>query len=72
MTEPLTKQFTNDTLEEELRTMLVDKNNECNALKGEVDALKRIVAEEQEGKYRAYVRFADLQQELKALQNQTK
>ena len=72
MTEPLTKQFTNDTLEEELRTMLVDKNNECNALKGEVNALKKIVAEEQEGKYRAYVRFADLQQELKALQNQTK
>jgi chromosome segregation ATPase len=72
MTDPITEKYTNNTLEEELRTMLVDKNNECNALKGEVDALKRIVAEEQEGKYRAYVRFADLQQELKALQNQTK
>jgi len=72
MTDPITEKYTNNTLEEELRTMLVDKNNECNALKGEVDALKKIVAEEQEGKYRAYVRFADLQQELKALQNQTK
>jgi chromosome segregation ATPase len=72
MTDPLTEKYTNNTLEEELRTMLVDKNNECNALKAEVTALKKSVAEEQEGKYRAYIKFADLQQELKALQDRTK
>lgn len=55
----------NDTLEEELRRMLVDKNNECQALKEEVKQLKMMVAEEQEGKYRAYVKFADLQKEMK-------
>ena len=55
MVDPITEKFTNNTLEEELRTMLVDKNNECNALKAEVDALKKSVAEEQEGKYRAYI-----------------
>ena len=55
----------NNTLEEELRTMLVDKNNECQALKEEIKQLKMMVAEEQEGKYRAYIKFADLQRELK-------
>ena len=52
--------------------MLVDKNNECNALKAEISTLRRSVAEEQEAKYRAYIKFADLQQELKALQDRTK
>ena len=55
----------NDTLEEQLRTMLVEKNNECNSLKHEIIALKKMVAEEQEGKYRAYIKFADLQRETK-------
>jgi hypothetical protein len=45
--------------------MLVDKNNECQALKEEIKQLKMMVAEEQEGKYRAYIKFADLQRELK-------
>ena len=57
----------NDTLEEQLRCMLVDKNNECQALKAENDALRNMVAEEQEAKYRAYVKFADLQKEFKNL-----
>ena len=72
MTDPITEKFTNNTLEEELRTMLVDKNNECNALKAEIETLRRSVAEEQEAKYRAYIKFADLQHELKALQDSTK
>lgn len=55
----------NDTLEEELRRMLVDKNNECNALKAKVKILESTVAEEQEAKYRAYIKFADLQKEFK-------
>lgn len=61
MTEYLKKQFTNDTLEEELRVMLVDKNNECNALRAKVKILEAIVAEEQEAKYRAYIKIADMQ-----------
>jgi|TARA_B110000483_G_scaffold63603_1_gene79236 hypothetical protein len=50
----------NDTLEEQLRHMLVDKNNECNALRQRVEILENTVAEEQEAKYRAYVQIADL------------
>ena len=68
MSEALKKQFTNDTLEEELRVMLVDKNNECNALRQRVSILEQTVAEEQEAKYRAYIRIADLQKEAKSNQ----
>jgi|TARA_R110000851_G_scaffold153928_1_gene296000 hypothetical protein len=68
MSEALKKQFTNDTLEEELRVMLVDKNNECNALRQRVSILEQTVAEEQEAKYRAYIRVADLQKEAKSTQ----
>ena len=53
----------NDTLEEELRLMLVEKNNECNQLKARV--LEETVAQEQEEKYRALVRAADLTHALK-------
>ena len=55
----------NDTLEEQLRCMLVDKNNECNGLKARVKILEQQVAEEQEQKYRAYIKFVDLQKEFK-------
>jgi hypothetical protein len=48
----------NNTLEEELRLMLVQKNNECNLYREEIKILKRSVAEEQEGKYRAYIKTA--------------
>jgi|TARA_B110000503_G_scaffold45254_2_gene74022 hypothetical protein len=54
----------NNTLEEQLRHMLVDKNNECQQLRAEIETLKKSVAEEQEGKYRAYIRFVDLQKEV--------
>ena len=54
----------NDTLEEELRVMLVEKNNENYRLRAEIERLKKMVAEEQEGKYRAYIKFADLQKSL--------
>ena len=63
MSESLKKQFTNDTLEEELRVMLVDKNNECNALRAKVKILEATVAEEQEAKYRAYIKIADMQKD---------
>ena len=64
MTDQLTKQFTNNTLEEDLRIMLVEKNNECNALREEIKMLKNSVAEEQDAKYRAYVKISDLQRQL--------
>lgn len=51
----------NNTLEEELRIMLVEKNEECNALKQHIKLLKQNIADEQEQKYRAYVKIADLQ-----------
>ena len=64
MTYPQPNKSINDTLEEELRVMLVEKNNECNALLNRIKMLEKAVAEEQEQKYRALVRVADLQQEL--------
>jgi len=69
MSDTLKKKYTNNTLEEELRTMLVEKNNENNALRAEIKMLRNSVAEEQEAKYRAYIRFADLQHEIKSKTN---
>jgi hypothetical protein len=45
--------------------MLVEKNNECNQLKARVKVLEETVAQEQEEKYRALVRAADLTHALK-------
>jgi hypothetical protein len=67
MTDTVTKKFTNNTLEEELRTMLVEKNNECNNLRSRIEMLEKSVAEEQEQKYRALIKAADLQSELNKL-----
>ena len=64
MTYPHSNKSINDTLEEELRVMLVEKNNECNALLNRIEMLEKAVAEEQEQKYRALVRCADLKKEL--------
>jgi hypothetical protein len=50
----------NNTLEEELRVMLVDKNNENRQLRAQVKILEDCVAEEQEAKYRAWIKLADL------------
>ena len=55
----------NNTLEEELRVMLVDKNNECAALRAHIELLERAVAEEQEQKYRLLVENADLKKLIK-------
>ena len=64
MTYPHPNKSINDTLEEELRVMLVEKNNECNALYQRIEILEKAVEEEQEQKYRALVRCADLKKEL--------
>jgi len=51
----------NNTLEEELRIQLVDQLKTINALKSEIDMLKNTIKEEQDQKYRAYVKISDLQ-----------
>ncbi len=51
--------------------MLVDKNNECNHLKAQIELLEKCVADEQEQKYRALVKAADLTSELNTLRSQT-
>jgi hypothetical protein len=55
----------NDTLEEELRIMLVEKNNENHSLRAHIELLEKAVADEQEQKYRLLVENADLKKELK-------
>ena len=62
----------NNTSEEQLRVMLVEKNNECNALLDHIELLKRNIKEEQDGKYRAYVKISDLQNQIKLLKTQIK
>jgi hypothetical protein len=55
----------NNTLEEELRIMLVEKNNENASLRSHIDLLEKSVAEEQEQKYRLLVENMDLKKSLK-------
>jgi len=59
-----TKSSLNNTLEEELRLMLVGKNNECAALRSHIKLLEKAVAEEQEQKYRLLVENSDLKKQL--------
>ena len=59
----------NNTLEEELRTQLCDQLQLINTLRNEIDMLKNTVREEQDQKYRAYVKISDLQRQLDKLQN---
>ena len=57
----------NDTLEEELRRMLVDKNNECQGLYNKVKVLENNIAEDQLQKYKLLVEVADLKDQIKKL-----
>lgn len=52
-------------MEEELRIVIVDQLKLINSLKAEIDMLKNTVREEQDQKYRAYVKLSDLQKELR-------
>jgi hypothetical protein len=54
----------NNTLEEELRILLVEERKLTNSLRKQIEQLKKMIAEEQEGKYRAYIKYADLQREF--------
>ena len=55
----------NNTLEEELRIELIEQLQLINSLKAEIDMLKHSVKEEQDAKYRAYVKISDLQKNIK-------
>lgn len=59
----------NDTLEEQLREIVCDQQKELKSLRAWVDVLQRSVAEEQEAKYRAYIKYADLQKEYNGRQD---
>ena len=50
----------NDTLEEQLRRQLIDKNNEVQNLKARIKLLEQSVAQEQSEKYTLYKRIKDL------------
>ena len=58
MTNPL-----NDTLEEEQRVIICEQQKEINTLRQNIIQLRDMVATENEAKYRAYVKIADLQKE---------
>ena len=62
----------NDTEEEKLRRMLIEAKQENNALLDHIELLKRNIKEEQDGKYRAYVKISDLQNQIKLLKTQKK
>jgi|TARA_Y100000389_G_C17030649_1_gene303283 hypothetical protein len=54
----------NNTLEEELRVLLCEQKKEIAILKQNIQQLQSMVAEESEQKYRAYIKYADLQREF--------
>ena len=54
----------NPKTEDEFRTLLIDQLKQINSLKNEIEQLKRTVADEQEAKYRAYIKIADLNKKL--------
>ena len=53
----------NNTLEEQLRLIICDQQTEIKGLRASISILERSVAEEQEGKYRAYIQYVDLKKE---------
>ena len=53
----------NNTLEEQLRLIICDQQNEIKGLRASISVLEQSVAEEQEAKHRAYIKYADLKKE---------
>lgn len=67
----MTNKTLNNTLEEELREIVCDQLKEINGLKTTIEMLKQTVKEEQDAKYRAYVKISDLQRELNKITRST-
>jgi|TARA_Y100000361_G_scaffold29125_1_gene23952 hypothetical protein len=59
----------NNTLEEEQRLIICEQQKEINKLRASIKHLRDMVAVENEAKYRAYVKIADLQKEQNGRQN---
>lgn len=57
----------NNTLEEELRIIICDQQDTIRNLRSQIEMMEKMVAEESEQKYRAYVRLADAVKELDKL-----
>ena len=57
------KNSLNDTLEEEQRVIICEQQKEINKLRLSIIHLRDMIAQENEAKYRAYVKIADLQKE---------
>jgi hypothetical protein len=53
----------NNTLEEQLRLIICDQQTEIKSLRASISVLEQSVAEEQEAKYRAYIKYVDLKKE---------
>jgi len=53
----------NNTLEEEQRLIICEQQKQINTLRQSIIQLQDMVAVENEAKYRAYVKIADLQKE---------
>ena len=63
------KNSLNDTLEEEQRVIICEQQKEINKLRQSIIHLRDMIAQENEAKYRAYVKIADLQKEHYGRQN---
>jgi len=59
----------NNTLEEEQRIIICEQQKEITKLRASIKHLRDMVAVENEAKYRAYVKIADLQKEQNGRQN---
>jgi len=67
----MTNKTLNNTLEEELREIVCDQLKDINGLKATIEMLKHTVKEEQDAKYRAYVKISDLQRQLSKFTHNT-
>lgn len=69
----MSQNFTlNDTLEEQLRLECIAMNKKIRGLNYQIDLLQMAVKDEQDAKYRAYIRISELQQEITKLKAKIK
>ena len=61
----------NDTLEEQLRLQLIEEKQTNDTLRAHITILEKAVKDEQNGKYNAYKRIAELTSELNVIKDLT-
>ena len=59
----------NDTLEEQLRLQLIEEKQTNDTLRAHITILEKAVKDEQNGKYKAYKRIAELTSELNVIKD---